>query len=118
MTERDPRFDHMLRYEPNRRPYVQVTDDERGRYHARVIGWVQGEVFIEYPKRIIDYVTTGQLYFKWVPTESAVRIRQQDSIWLSVEDDSDWHDTEDAKITFRPDPWTVYTQEEPGPGGD
>lgn len=118
MIDRDPRFERMKCYEPNRRPYVQVTDDERGRYHARVIGWVQGEVFIEYPKLIIDYVTTGQLYFKWVPTESAIRIRQRDSIWLSVEDDSDWHDTEDAKITFRPDPWTVYTQEEPGPGGD
>ena len=107
MTERDPHFESMRRYEPRRQPYVQVTDHERGRYHARVIGWVPGEVFIEYPKQIIDYVTTGQLYFKWVPTESAARIRQADSIWLSVEDDTDWHEAEDRKISFRPDPWTV-----------
>ena len=112
MTERDPRFERMRRYAPRRQPYVQVTDEENGRFHARVIGWIPDEVFIEYPKRIIDYVTTGQLYPKWVPTGSAVRIRRADSIWLSTEDDSVWHDSEDQRIIFRPDPWTVYTQDD------
>lgn len=118
MTDRDLRFDRMKRYEPRRQPYVQVTDYERGRYHARVIGWIPGQVFIEYPKLIRDYTNTGQRYFKWVPTENAVRIRRSDSIWLSVEDDDDWHEHEDAKITFRPDPWTIYTQDDTGPVSD
>ncbi len=113
MTDRDPRFDRMKRYEINRQPYVQVTDAEQGRYHARVIGWIPGEVFIAYPKLIRDYTNTGKLYPKWVPTNSAVRIRRQDSIWLSVEDDEQWHQAEDSKISFRPDPWTVYTQDQP-----
>ena len=112
MTERDPRFDHMRHYETRRQPYVQITDYERGRYHARVIGWIPGQVFIEYPKLIRDYTNTGQRYFKWVPTESWVGVRRSDSIGLSVEDDGEWHEAEDAKIASRPDPWTIYTQDD------
>lgn len=111
MTERDPRFERMSRYEPRRRPYVQVTCPDLGKYHARVIGWIPGEVFIEYPIKILDYVTTGQLEVAWIPTATAIRIRRSDSIWLSNEDDHDWHQVEDESIKYRADPWTVYQQE-------
>lgn len=114
MTDRDPRFERMQRYEPGRRPYVQLTGPDLGKYHARVIGWIPGEVFIEYPIKIRDYVTTGQLDVAWVPTAAAIRIRRSDSIWLSTEDDHDWHEHEDQKIKYRADPWTVYQQEASG----
>lgn len=112
MTEWDQRYKQIQYYEVSRRPYVEVTDD--GKYHAQVIGWIPGEIFIEYPRQISEYKATGRLHPKWVPTGSAVRIRRSDSIWLSVEDDDDWHEVEDAKVTFRPDPWTVYTQDDTG----
>lgn len=101
----------MRRYEPRQRPYVQVTGPDFGKYHARVIGWVPGEVFIEYPTKIINYVTTGQLDVMWVPTVAAVRIRRSDSSWLSTEDDHEWHRAEDARIGYRADPWIVHQQE-------
>ncbi|WP_279402104.1 hypothetical protein [Arthrobacter sp. JCM 19049] len=70
----------MRRYEPNRRPYVEVREGDH-RFHAQVIGWNQGDVFIEYPTRILNRVTTGQREVKWVPTAAAIRIRRADSIW-------------------------------------
>lgn len=111
MTERDPRFEHMRHYETNRQPYVQVNGPNHGKFHARVIGWIPGQIFIQYPTKIIDYVTTGQLVTMWVPTAAATRIRRADSIWLSTEDDHEWHEAEDQKIKYRADPWTYYQQE-------
>ncbi|WP_346922897.1 hypothetical protein [Glutamicibacter creatinolyticus] len=108
----DPRFEGMRRYEPNRRPYVEVREGDH-RFHAQVIGWNHGDVFIEYPTKILNRVTTGQREVKWVPTAAAVRIRRADSIWASTEDDHAWHAAEDQRITYRADPWTVYTQEVP-----
>lgn len=37
-----------------------------------------------------------------------------DSIWASIEDDTAWHEREDAKIKYRPDPWTVLGQDKHG----
>jgi len=108
----DPRFERLRRYEPNRRPYVEVRDGDH-RYHAQVIGWNDGAVFIEYPMKILNKVTTGQREVKWVATASAQRIRRADSIWASTEDDHQWHAVEDQRITYRADPWTVYSQELP-----
>ena len=93
MAERDPRFEHMRHYMPGQRPCVQITGPDLGKFHARIIGWIPGEVFVEYPLKIIDYVTAGQLDVMWVPTAAAVRIRRADSIWLSTEDDHNWHQT-------------------------
>lgn len=109
----DPRFEDMRRYAPNRRPYVEVREGDR-RFHAQVIGWNQGNVFIEYPTKILNRVTTGQREVKWVPTAAATRIRRADSIWASTEDDHAWHAEQDKRIEYRADPWTVYSQELPG----
>lgn len=106
-TYSDPRFENMNRYMPGERPYAQVLDPELGKIHAQVIGWVPGEVFIDYPVRIIDYVTTGQHDVRWVPGSTVTRIRRADSMWVSTEDDDPWHESQDAKITYRADPWTV-----------
>lgn len=106
-TYSDPRFENMNRYMPGERPYVQVMDPELGKIHAQVIGWVPGEVFIDYPVRIIDYVTTGQHNVQWVPGSTVTRIRRADSMWVSTEDDDPWHERQDAKITYRADPWTA-----------
>lgn len=112
MTDTDPRFKNMHRYTPTRRPYVEVRVGDK-RFHAQVIGWNGKHAFIEYPTKIINRVTTGQREVGWVPIENAVRIRRADSIWASTEDDHEWHTTEDKHITYRADPWTVYTQELP-----
>lgn len=106
-TYSDPRFEDLNRYMPGERPYAQVFDPELGKIHAQVIGWVPGEVFITYPVRITDRFTTGQHDVKWMPGEAVTRIRRRDSMWVSTEDDYPWHTRQDAKITFRADPWTA-----------
>jgi len=103
----DPRFEHIRTYMVGEYPYVQVFDPELGKIHARVRGWVPGELFIEHPSNCARWVYNGRLDVKWIPTTAATRIRQSDSIWRSTEDNHAWHRREDQKISFRPDPWTA-----------
>ncbi|UXN31029.1 hypothetical protein [Glutamicibacter sp. M10] len=107
----DPRFEHMRTYMTGEYPYVQVFDLELGKIHARVRGWVQGELFIEYPPNGARLVYNGRLDVKWVPTLAATRIRRADSIWRGTEDDPTWHQREDAKISYWADPWTASLPE-------
>lgn len=55
----------------------------------------------------------GQRDVMWLHKSLAVRIRREDSIWAELEDDYPWHETQDQKISFRPDPWNIYKQEFP-----
>lgn len=107
----DQRFERMRTYMTGEYPYVQVFDPELGKIHARVRGWVRGELFIEYPPNGARWVYNGPLGVKWVPTTAATRIRRADSIWRGTEDDSAWHQREDAKINYRADPWTASLPE-------
>ena len=107
----DPRFEYMRTYMVREYPYVQVFDPELGKIHARVRGWVPGELFIEYPPNGCRWVYNGPREVKWVPTGSATRIKRADSMWRSAEDDHTWHEREDAKISFRADPWTASLPE-------
>lgn len=97
-------------YEPSRRPYVEFTADER-KIHAQVLGWQGDMILASYPPRLMDRVTYGQQESKWIDKTVAVRLRREDAIWVSVEDDEYWHRTQDKQIQFRPNPWTVYGQE-------
>lgn len=103
----------MRGYEPNRRAYVEVREGD-DRFHAQMIGWNQGDVFIEYRTRILNRVTTRQREVKWVPTAAATRIRRADSIWVSTKGDHVWHAAEDQRMTYRADRWAVYGQEHMG----
>lgn len=104
--------ENMRRYPPNRRPYVQFTKDER-KIHARVLGWNENMILVEYPPRIIDKITHGQRDAEWINKSLATRIRRTDSVWAALDDDMGWHELQDRKITPRPDPWTIYAQEFP-----
>lgn len=106
----DPRFEHMRRYTPTMRPYVEVTEGD-WKTHAQVIGWVAGEIFIEYPLKAPRGPYPGPYEVKWVSTSLATRIRWADSAWTSTEDDFEWHKEQDKKITYRTDPWTIYTHD-------
>lgn len=101
-------------YLPGSRPYVECTINER-KIHAKIIGW-QGEmILIDYPPQMISKYTHGEREATWIHKSQAVRIRREDSIWAELEDDWDWHGTQDEKISFRPDPWNIYEQEHPEP---
>ena len=99
-------------YLPTRQPYVECTINEH-KIHARLLGW-QGEmILVEYPLTMITKYTQGQLDVMWLHKSLAVRIRREESIWAELEDDYPWHETQDQKISFRPDPWSIYKQEFP-----
>lgn len=104
----DPEKIH--RYQVNRRPYVEVTMNER-KLHARVIGWHENMILVEYPPKIIDKYTHGQRSTEWINKSLAVRIRKADSLWATLDDNAAWHDLQDQKITHRADPWNIYEQE-------
>lgn len=107
-----PDPEKIQRYVPNRRPYVEVTIDQR-KIHTEIIGWQGDMILISYPPRMITKFTHGQHEVLWAHKSSAVRIRREDSIWASVEDDYAWHQAQDERISFRPDPWNIYRQEFP-----
>lgn len=107
-----PDPEEIQRYVPKRRPYVEVTIAER-KIHAEIIGWHGNMILISYPPRMITKFTHGQKDVQWVHKSLAVRIRREDSIWASLEDDYEWHQAQDERITFRPDPWNIYSQEFP-----
>lgn len=107
-----PDPEKMRWYLPGRRPYIEVSTED-SKIHAKLIAW-QGEmIFISYPPRMIDKVTHGQQEVEWIHKSRVVRIRREDSIWAELEDDYDWHNAQDEKITHRPDPWNIYSQEFP-----
>lgn len=97
-------------YEPSRRPYVEFTADER-KIHAQVLGWQGDMILTSYPPRLVDKSIHGQRKTEWIDKTVAVRLRREDAIWVSAEDDEYWHRTQDKQIQFRPNPWTVYGQE-------
>lgn len=107
-TTPDP--EKIRRYRVNRRPYVEVTRNER-KLHARVIGWHENMILVEYPPTIIDKYTHGQRSTEWINKSLAVRIRKADSLWATLDDNAAWHDLQDQKITHRADPWNIYEQE-------
>lgn len=98
---------------PTRRPYVEVRSGDWGT-HAQVIGWVEGEVFIEYPPKAPRGPYNGPYEVRWIPTAAAKRIRRADSAWATTEDDCEWHAEQDKQITYRADPWTIYMHESLG----
>ncbi len=107
-----PDPEKISRYLPGRRPYVECTTNER-KIHASILGW-QGEmILIGYPPRMISKYQHGQREADWIHKSQAVRIRREDSVWAALEDDWPWHEAQDKKIPFRPDPWNIYPQEFP-----
>lgn len=107
-----PDPEKISRYLPGRRPYVECTINER-KIHASILGW-QGEmILIGYPPRMISKYQHGQREADWIHKSQAVRIRREDSVWAFLEDDWPWHEAQDKKIPFRPDPWNIYPQEFP-----
>lgn len=110
----------MRRYPLNRRPYIEYTQDER-KVHARILGWQENMILVEYPPLIIDKFTHGQRTTSWINKAIAKRIRRTDSVWATMDDDMPWHDVQDMpwhdvqdqKINRRTDPWTIYEQEFP-----
>lgn len=102
----------MHHYLPGRRPYVECTIRERN-IHARINGWQGDMILIDYPPRMISKFTHGQRKAEWIHKSLAVRIRREDSVWADLEDDYEWHQAQDERISFRPDPWNIYSQEFP-----
>lgn len=107
-----PDPEKMHRYVPNRRPYVEFTTGDR-KMHAQIIGWQGDMILVDYPQRMIDKFTHGQREAEWIHKSTAVRIRREDSIWADLEDGYDWHHAQDENISYRPDPWNIYSQEFP-----
>lgn len=108
-----PRAEKLRRYQAGRLPYIEFSTAQ-GKLHARVLGWQAEMILIEYPPKIIDKFTHGQREAVWINKFLATRIRKADSVWATLDDDFGWHDTQDQKISFRPDPWNIYMQEFPG----
>lgn len=70
-------------------------------------------ILLDYPPRMISKYAHGQREAQWIHKSQAVRIRREDSIWADLEDDWTWHGDQDEKISYRPDPWNIYSQEFP-----
>lgn len=112
-----PDPESIRRYPPDRQPYVEFEADG-GKVHGRVLGWQADMVLVEYPPTIIDRLTHGQREVLWLHKSLAVRIRQEDSVWATMDDDRAWHQAQDTMIRYTPGPWTVYGQVFPtGQGG-
>lgn len=110
-----PDPEKMRRYLPGQRPYVEVTTGER-KIHVNIMAWQRDMILIEYPPTIIDKYTHGQREAEWIHKSRAVRIRREDAVWALLDDDWDWHGAQDAKVSYRPDPWNIYSQEFPDSG--
>lgn len=96
------------------RPYVEALN-EGWKIHAKVIGWDDDLIFIEYPSKVTSQMNKDAMdRVGWIHKNDAKRIRRADSIFASTEDDHDWHEREDAKITYRADPWLVLGQDKHG----
>lgn len=104
----------MRRYKVHRYPYVEVRFDDAQPIHAQILGWNGDMIMISAPAKLLDRYSYDQLEVQWVRKEQARRIRSVDSIWASIEDDTAWHEREDAKIKYRTDPWTVLGQDPHG----
>lgn len=104
----------MHRYEVNKYPYVEVRFEDKLPIHAQVHGWNGDMIMISAPTKLLDRYSHDNQQVQWVHKDQARRIRSVDSHWISMEDDHAWHEREDAKITYRPDPWTVLGQDNHG----
>lgn len=101
-------------YTPGRRPYIEFTAADEQKLHARVLGWQEDMILVEYPVLLIDRFNHGQRRSVWIHKSAATRIRREDALWSDLEDDYPWHEREDERIKYRPDPWSIYGQEFPG----
>jgi len=111
-------FENMRRYTPGKQPYVEVTDGDRQKTHARIIGWDGDLIFIQYPSKVTAQMNKDPMdQVRWIHKNTAQRIRRADSIFASTEDDHEWHEEADKHITYRGDPWTVTTQQAHEAGG-
>ncbi|MGP9490040.1 hypothetical protein ACT3R5_15920 [Glutamicibacter sp. AOP5-A2-7] len=104
----------MHRYEVHKYPYVEVRYPDKPTIHARVEGWNGDMIMIAAPTKLLDRYSWDQLQIEWVHKTQARRIRSKDSIWASIEDNTSWHELEDSRITYRPDPWLILGQEKRG----
>ena len=104
----------MRRYEVHKYPYVEVRFDDAYPIHAQILGWNGDMIFISAPRELLDRYSFGQQYTQWVHKDQARRIGSTDSAWISPGDDTAWHECEDAKIKYRPDPWTILGQQPHG----
>ncbi|HJX77258.1 hypothetical protein [Glutamicibacter sp.] len=104
----------MHRYEVNRYPYVEVRFPDKMPIHAQILGWNSDMIMISAPTKLLDRYSYDQSEVQWLHKDQARRIRSVDSHWASIEDDAEWHEREDAKIKYRPDPWTVLGQDPHG----
>lgn len=102
------------RYEVHRYPYVEVRFPDQLPIHAQILGWNGDMIMISAPTKLLDRYSYDQSEVQWVRKEQARRIRSVDSHWANVEDDAEWHGREDAKIKYRPDPWTILGQQPHG----
>ncbi|WP_172512196.1 hypothetical protein [Glutamicibacter mishrai] len=103
----DPYSPGLYRYETNRYPYVEVEHDGE-LFHAQAQGWKGNMLMIARIKNQLGRVDNGAKETLWIPANSCQRIRREDSTWVTTEDDHEWHKSEDQKIKYRADPWTVY----------
>lgn len=101
----------MHHYDVYRCPYVMVTFPDQPPIHAQVLGWNGDMIMISAPEKLYDRYSWTDPQIQWVHKSQATRIRQADSIWISMEDDHEWHAIEDGKIVFRPDGFTIYGQD-------
>lgn len=106
--------ENMRRYEVHRYPYVEVRFDDAHPIHAQILGWNGDMIMISAPAKLLDRYSYDQLEVQWVRKDQARRIRSADSIWVSTDDDTAWHENEDAKIKYRPDPWAILGQQPHG----
>lgn len=106
----EPAPDKTRHYVPGRCPYVEIVISER-KIHARVMAWQGERILVEYPPATISRYPHGQREVLWIHKSEAKRIRREESVWGDPEDDYPWHQNQDEKITYRPDPWTIYEQE-------
>lgn len=104
----------MQHYEVYRYPYVEVRFPDKFPIHAQVLGWNGGMILISAPAKLLDRYSYDNPQVQWVHKDQAQRIRSVDSVWASIEDDSEWHEAEDKRIAYRPDPWLILGQEKRG----
>lgn len=97
-------------YAPGRRPYVEFNRGGAFKIHALVLGWQQGMIRVQFP---LSKTVPDARVCEWIHRDDAVRIRRQDSVWVSSDDDPAWHGRQDERINYRPDPWVILVQDEP-----
>lgn len=97
----DPGMPGLFRYEVNRYPYVEVAHGGEV-FHAQAQAWAGGMVMIGKPTGQLQRVDNCAREVLWVPSAACHRIRRKDSIWITTQDDHDWHSNQDEMIDYSP----------------